>query len=143
MRLQLADPDDRAAGVQDGVAGPGICGSWIFASGRTMPVITEVGIGVHLKALPAVVGQRDSLHPRGLEVLDKVDYRVPLRYPWILVEAGALMCHIDDVRPSAILEKVEFSHDFSVVEAFIEQRGAASRRRILVDRSGVCQGAVF
>ena len=90
MCLQLADPDDRAAGVQDGIAGPGICGSWIFASGRAMPVIIEVGIGVHLKALPALVVQCDSLSPCGLEVLDKVDYRVPMRCLWILVEAGAL-----------------------------------------------------
>ena len=108
-----------------------------------MPVIIEVGIGVHLKYLPAFGVQRDSLRPRGLEVLDKVDYRVPVRCPWILLEEGALMCHIDDVRPSAILEKVELYHDFSVVEAFIEHRGAASQCRILVDRAGVCQGAVF
>ena len=53
------------------------------------------------------------------------------------------MCHIDDVRPSAILEKVELSHDFLVVEAFVEKRGAASRCRILLERSGVCQGAMF
>ena len=76
-----------------------------------MTVIIEVGIGVHLKSLPASGVQRDSLHPRGLEVLYKLDYSVPVRYPWILLEAGALMCHIDDVRPSAILEKVELSHD--------------------------------
>ena len=126
MCLQLADPDDRAAGVQDGIASPGVCGSWIFSRSRAMPVIIEVGIGVHLKSLPAFRVQRDSLRPRGLEVLDKVDCHVPVRCPWILVEAGALMCHIDNVRPSAILEKVELSHDFSVVEAFIEQRGSAS-----------------
>ena len=53
MCLQLAAPDDRAAGVQDSIAGPGICGSWIVDSGRAMPVIIEVGIGVHLKSLPA------------------------------------------------------------------------------------------
>ena len=126
MRLQLGAPDDRAAGVQDGVAGPGVCGSWIFASGRSMPVITEVGISVQLKALPDLGVQHDSFRPCGLEVLEKVDYSVPMRCPWILVEAGALMCHIEDVRPSAILEKVELSHDFSVVEAFVEKRGAAS-----------------
>ena len=126
MRLQLAAPDDQAAGVQDDVAGPGVCGSWIFDSGRAMSVIIEVGIVVHLKSLPALGVQHDSLRPCGLEVLDKVDYFVPVRCLWILVEAGALMCHIEDVRPSAILEKFELSHDFSVVEAFVEKRGAAS-----------------
>ena len=126
MRLQLAAPDVRAAGVQDDVAGPGICGSWIFACGRAMLVIIEVGIGVHLKSLPDSVVQRDYLRPHGIEVIDKVDYRVLVRCPWILVEAGALMCHIEDVRPSAILEKVELSHDFLVVEAFVEKRVDAS-----------------
>ena len=143
MRLQLAAPYDWAACVQDGVAGPGICGSWIFASGRTMTVIIEAGIGLHLKYLPDSVVQRDSLRPRGLEVIDKVDYRVPVRCPWILVESGALMCHKDNVRPSAILEKVKLSHDFLVVEYFVEKRGAASLRRVLADRAGVCQGAVL
>ena len=79
MRLQLAAPDDWAAGIQDDVAGPGICGSWIFASGRAMPVIIEVSIGVQLKYFLALVFQCDSLRHRGLEVLDKVDYRVPVR----------------------------------------------------------------
>ena len=60
MRLQLGAPDDRAAGVQDGVSGPGICGSWIFAKSRAMPVIIEVGIGVHLKSLPDLGVQHDS-----------------------------------------------------------------------------------
>ena len=78
MRLQLGAPDDWAAGVQDGVAGPGICGFWIFARNRSMPVIIEVGIGVHLKSLPASGVQRDSLRPHGLEVLDQVDYHVPV-----------------------------------------------------------------
>ena len=111
MRLQLATPDDWEAGVQDAVDGPGICGSWIVAIGRAMPVITEVGISVQLKALPDLGVQHDSLRPCGIEVLEKVDHRVPMRRPWILVEAGALMRHIDDVGTSAILDKVELSHD--------------------------------
>ena len=111
MRLQLATPDDREAGVQDAVDVPGICGPWIVDRGREMPVITEVGISKHLKALPDLGVQHDSFRPCGLEVLEKVDHRVPMRRPWILVEAGALMRHIDDFGTSAILEKVELSHD--------------------------------
>ena len=125
MCLQLADPDDRAAGVQDGVAGPGICGSWIFASGRAMSVIIEVGIGVHLKSLPAFRVQRDSLRPCGLEVIDQVAYRIPMRIPCILVEAGALMRCIGDVGPSAILKEVDISHNFSLIEALVKRRGGS------------------
>ena len=103
LRLQLDASDDWSAGVQDGIAGPGLCGAWVASSGRDMPVSTEVVVGIYLEALAAFGVQRDSLRPCDIEVLDKVDYCAPMRCPRILGEAGALMRHIDDVGPSAIL----------------------------------------
>ena len=87
-----------------------------------MPVSTEVGVGVYLKSLADFGVQRDSLRLHGLEVLHKVDYRVPVRRPWILGEAGALMCCIGYVRPSALLEEVDFSHYISVGEVLAKRR---------------------
>ena len=72
-----------------------------------MLVSTKMGVGVHLEALAAFGVQRDSLRPHGLEVLDQVDYCVPLRRHWILVEAGALMHCIGNVRSGALLEEFE------------------------------------
>ena len=111
MRLQLVTPDDWSAGVQNSVAGLGLGGAWIVSGGSATPVSTKVGVGVHLESLDAFGVQHDSLRPCGIEVLEKVDHHVPMRRPWILVEAGALMRHIDDVGTSAILDKVELSHD--------------------------------
>ena len=54
MCLQLAVPDDRTAGVQDGVAGPGLGGAWVVTIVRAMSVSIEVEIGVHLEALAAL-----------------------------------------------------------------------------------------
>ena len=78
LHLQLAAPYDQAAGVQDGVAGPVLVSAWIVDGGRAMLVSKKVGVGVHLKSLAYFGFQRDSLHPCGLEVLDQVDYRVPV-----------------------------------------------------------------
>ena len=76
--LQLATPDDWTAGVQDGIAVLGLGGAWIIAGGRAMSVSIKVGVGVHLGALSAFGVQHDSLRPRGLEVLEQVDYCVPV-----------------------------------------------------------------
>ena len=69
MRLQLAAPDDWAAGIQDVVAGPGLDSYCVVAGGRVVPVSEKIGIGVYLEALAAFGVQHDSLQPRGLEVL--------------------------------------------------------------------------
>ena len=78
MRLQLDTPDDRASRVQDIVAGPGLGDAWIVAGGRVMPVSKKVGVRVHLESLAAFGVHRDSFCPCGLEVLDQVDYCVPV-----------------------------------------------------------------
>ena len=105
MRLHLAAPDDRTAGVQDGVAGPELGSARSVASGRVMPVPTEVGVGVHFEDHAAFGVQINSLLPRGLEVLHKVDYCVPMRLLWILIEAGALMHHMVNFGLSALLKE--------------------------------------
>ena len=84
LRLHIAASDYWAAVLQDGLAGLVLCSAWFVAGVRAMPVSTEVGVGLHLEYLAAFKFQRDSLRPRGLEVLEKVYYRVPVRRPWIL-----------------------------------------------------------
>ena len=53
-------------------------GAWIVSGGMAMPVSIKVGVGVYLKALAAFGVQHYSLRLRGLEVLDQVDYCVPV-----------------------------------------------------------------
>ena len=84
MFLQLATPDGWSAGVQYGVACPRLGGAWIVAGGRAMPIATKVGAIVHFEALVNFWEQSDSLHPRGLEILNQVDYHVSMCRSWIL-----------------------------------------------------------
>ena len=74
--MDLATLDDWAAGVQDSVAGPRLGSTWFVAGGRAMPIATKVGVIVHFEALVTFWVHRDSLHPRGLEILNQVDYHV-------------------------------------------------------------------
>ena len=78
MHLKLATPDYRADGVQDDVASPGLDSSWIVAGGRAMSVFTKFGVNLHLKALYNFGVQCDSLRLYGLEILDQVDYCIPV-----------------------------------------------------------------
>ena len=100
-----------------------------------MPVSTKVIFGIHLEALAALRVQCNSLLPCGLEVLHKVDYRVPVRRPRILEEAGTLMRRIGDVGPSALLKEVEISHDGSIVEALVETSGGGVAAQDLCGQS--------
>ena len=86
-----------------------------------MSVSIEVDVCAHLKYHADLGVQRDSLLPRDLEVLHKVDYRVPVRRPRILGESDALMRPIGDVRPSDLLKKVDLSHDRLIVEFLVER----------------------
>ena len=43
-----------------------------------MPVATKVGVGVHLKTVATFGVKRDSLRIYGLEIIDQVDYCVPV-----------------------------------------------------------------
>ena len=76
--LQLATPDDWAAGVQNSVAGPRLGSTWFVAGGRAMPNDTKVGVIVHFEALVTFWVHRDPLRPRGLEILNQVDYHVSM-----------------------------------------------------------------
>ena len=122
MRLHLAAPDDRTAGVQDDVAGLGLGVAQVVSGGRVMPVPTEVGVVVHFEYLAAFGFQCHSLLPCGLEVLHEVDDCVPMRLPRIHIEAGALMRRICDVGPSALLKEVDLYHNRRIVEALVERR---------------------
>ena len=85
------------------------------------PVFAKVGVGVHLEALAAFGVQCYSLRPCGLEVLDQVVYRVPVRCPRNLGEVSALMRRIVDVGTSALVEEVELFHNCSIVEVLIKR----------------------
>ena len=78
MCMQIATPDDQAADIQYDIAGPGLGSAWIVAGFSEMPVSTKVGVDVHLESLDDFVVQHDSLCPCGLEVIDQVDYHVPV-----------------------------------------------------------------
>ena len=123
MRLHLAAPDDRTAGVQDDVAGLGLGVAQVVSGGRVMPVPTEVGVVVHFEYLAAFGFQCHSLLPCGLEVLHEVDYRAPMRIPQILREAGVLMHRIGHIGTSAVFKEAELSHNDAIVEALVERRG--------------------
>ena len=72
--LQLAPPDDGADGVQDGVAGRRLGGAWIGAVNTDTPFAKKVGVGVHFKDFFTSGIQHDLLSPRGLEILNQLDY---------------------------------------------------------------------
>ena len=75
-RLKLASLDDASAGIKYGVASPILCGAWIVADGRSMPVTTKVSISVNFKTIVTFGTHRDYLSPCSLEILNQVDYRV-------------------------------------------------------------------
>ena len=82
--LQLATPDDWVAGIQYGLAGTRLGGALIVDGGRAMPIATKVGVVVHFEDLVTFWVHRDSLRPRGLEILNQVDYHVSMCRSWIL-----------------------------------------------------------
>ena len=102
-----------------------------------MSVSIEVDVCAHLKYHADLGVQRDSLLPRDLEVLHKVDYRVPVRRPRILGESDALMRPIGDVRPSDLLKKVDLSHDRLIVEFLVERLGGRFAVKDLLGQSGI------
>ena len=115
-RLKLASLDDASAGIKYGVASPILCGAWIVADGRSMPVTTKVSISVNFKTIVTFGTHRDYLSPCSLEILNQVDYRVFMWHSWILREAGALMCCIGNVGYGALLQEVDLFHNLNLEE---------------------------
>ena len=90
-----------------------------------MSVTTEIGVDVNFKDIVPVGIEHDSLSPRGLQVLYKVDYSVSMGRSRILREAGALMRRVGNIWYGDILQEVELSHDCSIVEALVKRRSGS------------------
>ena len=63
MILKPVVTDDGAAGVYDGLSGALLGDAGVVVGSGTMPVATEVGIGVDFEALVPFGVKRDPLRP--------------------------------------------------------------------------------
>ena len=70
-----------------------------------MPVTAEIGASINFKSLLTVRTKCDSLSPRGLQILYKVDYCISVGCSRILREAGALMRRVGNIRSGALLQE--------------------------------------
>ena len=104
MSLQFAAPDDGATVVHDGIARARLgCAGFIIIDG-SISVAAEVSVGVDFETIVPVRVQCYFLRPRRFHVLHEVDNGVSVGQSRVLGETGALIRHIRNIRPGALLQ---------------------------------------